>query len=73
MAPVEPAVNRETSEGNKYSQEERIQVFNAMKAVTIDAARALNLENEICSLKKHNTASFTILDKNSFKIKFIKK
>jgi len=44
-----------------------------MKAVTIDAARALNLENEICSLKKHNTASFTILDKNSFKIKFIKK
>ena len=74
MAPVEPltlawtAVNRETSEGNKFSQDQRISVFNALKAVTIDAARTLNLENEIGSLKPNKTANFTILEKNPFKV-----
>jgi predicted amidohydrolase YtcJ len=74
MAPVEPltlawtAVNRETSRGNKFSQDQRISVFNALKAVTIDAARTLNLENEIGSLKQNKTANFTILEKNPFKV-----
>jgi predicted amidohydrolase YtcJ len=74
MAPVEPltlvwtAVNRETSEGNRYSQDQRISVYNAMKAVTIDAARALNLENEIGSLRPNKTANFTILEENPFTV-----
>ncbi len=74
MAPVEPltlawtAINRETSQGSKFSQNQRISVFNAMKAVTIDAARTLNLENELGSLRKDKTANFTILEKNPFKI-----
>lgn len=78
MAPVEPltlvwtAVNRETSEGNKYSQDQRISVFDAMKAVTIDAARTLNLENDIGSLKPHKIANFTILDENPFKVETIR-
>lgn len=74
MAPVEPltlvwtAVNRETSEGNKYSQDQRISVFNAMKAVTIDAARTLNLENKIGTLTPRKSANFTILNENPFKV-----
>ncbi len=78
MAPVEPltlvwtAVNRETSEGNKYSQDQRISVFNAMKAVTIDAARTLNLENIIGTLTPNKLANFTILDENPFKVKPIR-
>lgn len=74
MAPVEPltlvwtAVNRETSRGSKFSQDQKISVFDAMKAVTMDAARALNLENEIGSLKANKTANFTILDQNPFTI-----
>jgi predicted amidohydrolase YtcJ len=78
MAPVEPltlvwtAVNRETSEGNKYSQDQRISVFNAMKAVTIDAARTLNLENKIGTLTPNKIANFTILDENPFKVEPIK-
>ena len=74
MAPVEPltlvwtAVNRQTSQGSKFSQDQRISVFNAMKAVTIDAARTLNLENEIGSLKVNKIANFTILNENPFKI-----
>lgn len=54
--------------GNKFSQDQRISVFNALKAVTIDAARTLNLENEIGSLKPNKTANFTILEKNPFKV-----
>lgn len=78
MAPVEPltlvwtAVNRQTSQGSKFSQDQRISVFDAMKAITIDAARTLNLENEIGSLKVDKLANFTILKENPFKIDPIK-
>ena len=74
MAPVEPltlawtAVNRESSQGSKFSQDQKISVFNAMKAITIDAARTLNLENEIGSIQKGKIANFTILDQNPFEI-----
>ena len=74
MAPAEPltlawtAVNRETSQGSRFSQDQRISVFNAMKAITLDAARCLNLENEIGSIKEGKVANFTILGQNPFKI-----
>jgi predicted amidohydrolase YtcJ len=73
MAPMEPltlawtAVNRETSQGSKFSQEQRIDVYTAMQAITINAARALNLENEIGSIEKGKVANFTLLEKNPFK------
>ncbi|MCO4822598.1 MAG: amidohydrolase family protein [Flavobacteriaceae bacterium] len=74
MAPVEPlnlawtAVNRVTSQGSKFSQDQRISVFDAIKAITITAARSLNLENEIGSIKADKKANFTILKQNPFKI-----
>jgi len=74
MAPAEPltlawtAVNRETAEGSKFSQDQRIDVFTAMKAVTITAARTLNLEETIGSIKKGKVANFTILKENPFKV-----
>jgi len=74
MAPVEPltlawtAVNRTTSQGTRMSQEERIPVYEALKAITIDAARALNLEAEIGSLETGKVANFTILGANPFEV-----
>ena len=72
MAPVEPltlawtAVNRITSQGSAFSQDQRIPLYDALKAVTVNAARALNLEGEIGTLETGKTANFTILRDNPF-------
>ncbi|AUC16287.1 metal-dependent hydrolase [Tenacibaculum sp. SZ-18] len=78
MAPMEPltlawtAINRVTSQNSKLSQDQKVDVYTAMKAITIDAARTLNLENKIGSLEKGKKANFVILDSNPFKIDPIK-
>ena len=74
MAPAEPltlawtAINRMTDKETLVSQDQCIDVFTAMKGITINAARTLNLENEIGSIKKGKTANFTILEENPFKV-----
>ena len=75
MAPLEPltlawtAVNRVTSENSKLSQDQRIDVYSAMKAITITAARTINLENIMGSIKTGKVANFTILAENPMKVK----
>ena len=74
MAPMEPltlawtAVNRVTSQNSAFSQDQRISVYDAMRAITIDAARTLNLENQIGSIAVGKRANFVILDKSPFVI-----
>jgi hypothetical protein len=74
MAPMEPltlawtAINRITSEKNAFSQDQKISVFDAMKAITIDAARTLNLEKQIGSIAEGKTANLVILKENPFKV-----
>jgi hypothetical protein len=74
MAPMEPltlawtAVNRVTSENNAFSQDQKISVYDAMKAITIDAARTLNLEKQIGSIEEGKKANFTILKESPFKV-----
>jgi hypothetical protein len=78
MAPVEPltlawaAVNRVSSQGNFLSQNQRIKTYDALKAITIDAARSLNLEKEIGSLVIGKVANFTILAENPMTIDSMK-
>jgi predicted amidohydrolase YtcJ len=74
MAPIEPltlawtAINRVTSNNNKVSQDQRVDAYTAMKAITISAARTLNLEGDIGSIESGKTANFTILKENPFKV-----
>ena len=74
MAPIEPltlawtAINRITSGKNKVSQDQRVDTYTAMKAITISAARTLNLEGDIGSIEAGKTANFTILKENPFKV-----
>ncbi len=74
MAPIEPltlawtAINRVTSGNNKVSQNQRVDTYTAMQAITISAARTLNIENDIGSIKAGKTANFTILKENPFKV-----
>jgi len=74
MAPLEPltlawtAINRVTAEQTLVSQDQRVDVFTALQAITINAARTLNLEDTIGSIKEGKTASFTILKENPFEV-----
>ena len=68
MAPAAPltlawvAVNRVTSEGSLMAPPERITVEQALRAVTIDAAFALRMEQEIGSIVAGKRADFTVLE-----------
>ena len=74
MAPMEPltlawtAVNRVTSQGSRFSQDQRVDVYTALQAITINAARVLNLENEIGSIELGKNANFVLLDENPLKM-----
>ncbi len=74
MAPAEPltlvwtAVNRVTAQGSRYSQDQRLDVFTAMQAITINAARTIDQETRMGSIREGKLANFTILDRNPFKV-----
>ncbi len=78
MAPAEPltlawvAINRIVASGKVMRPDERISVYEGMKGITINAARTLNQENKIGSIKEEKDATFTILKQNPFKIDPVK-
>lgn len=74
MAPAAPltlawvALNRVTSEGTLMAPAERITVGQALRAVTIDAAFALRMEQEIGSIVAGKRADFTVLEQDPFEV-----
>ena len=74
MAPAEPlllvwsAVNRINSDGDVLAPEEKVTLFTAMKAVTIEAARSLQQEGQIGTIAEGKRADFVILGQNPFKV-----
>jgi len=74
MAPADPlllvwvAANRIVASGKVVNPEQKISVYDAMKGVTITAARTFEMENEIGSIKVGKQATFTLLAQNPFKI-----
>ncbi len=74
MAPTEPlllawcAANRITHGGNVVSPGERLTLMQALRGVTIDAAWALGLEQEIGSIVAGKKADFVVLEDDPFEL-----
>jgi len=74
MAPAQPlllaqiAVTRRTAEGAKLAESERLTLDEALRAITIDAAFVLGLEDEIGSIASGKRADFTVLEDDPYAV-----
>jgi hypothetical protein len=74
MAPGQPlflvwaGVNRITNAGNLRGAEQRVSPLGALRAVTLDAAYSLQLENQVGSIVPGKLANFTILAASPLKV-----
>jgi predicted amidohydrolase YtcJ len=57
-------MTRTTREGSVFHAEEKLSAMEALEAITLDAAYALGLEDEIGSIAPGKRADFTIVDAN---------
>ncbi len=58
------SVNRQSINGKTFNDNEKLSCYDAMRAITIDAAYAVKLEDKIGSLSAGKMADFTILDRD---------
>jgi hypothetical protein len=65
---VWPGVNRITNAGNLRGAEQRVSPLGALRAVTLDAAYSLQLENQVGSIVPGKLANFTILAASPLKV-----
>lgn len=63
------AVNRQTSSGAVIGKRQALDVHSALKAITIDAAFMLGLENEIGSIRPGKKADFTVLESDPYQVR----
>lgn len=74
MAPASPlllawtAATRETVSGKVFAPGERLSLDQALKAITIDAAYILKMENSLGSIESGKLADFTVLDKDPYAV-----
>ena len=58
------AINRITVNGNLPAPSQRISPARALRAVTLDAAYSLRMEEEVGSIEPGKLANFTVLSEN---------
>lgn len=74
MAPAEPlllawvAMNRIASDGRVWGPHQRLGLTAALRAITIEGARSLGLENEIGSIEVGKRADFTVLEEDPYAV-----
>lgn len=74
MAPAAPlflawtAITRQTMSGKVFGPEERLTLDQAMKAITIDAAYILHLEDRLGSIETGKLADFTVLEQDPYTV-----
>ena len=64
---IQTAIERQTKSGDTIADNQKIELLAALKAMTIDAAWQIHMEDKIGSLEKGKYADFIILDKDPFK------
>ena len=65
---IHTAVNRKTRYGKPIGRENKISILEALKAMTIYAARQINMEKKIGSITPGKYADLVILDQNPLKV-----
>ncbi len=74
LAPPDPLraasrhVTRHTLSGQAYAAEQALEPYDALEAITLDAAHALGLDEQLGSIEVGKIADFTILDANPMEI-----
>ena len=70
MAPATPlrnawvACTRENAAGNVAGAQEALTVYEALKAITIDAAHVIGMADEVGSIRAGKQADFTVIDRD---------
>jgi predicted amidohydrolase YtcJ len=73
MAPIDPfylawiAANRLTLDGNLKASEERLSLAKALRAITIEAAQVIGMDDRVGSVAPGKLADFAVLDQDPFK------
>ena len=62
------SITRKTRKGEDIVPQQALDVHEAMRAITIDAAWQMNREKEIGSIEKGKFADFTILGENPYEV-----
>ena len=74
MAPAEPlrlasvAVNRIASDGRIWGADQKLSLERALRAITVEAAWSLGLEDEIGSVRAGKRADFTVLEADPYEV-----
>lgn len=74
MAPAKPlqliwaAVNRVTAEGPVMGEDQRVSLDLALRAMTIEAAFSIRLEDEVGSITPGKFANFVVLDQDPYTV-----
>lgn len=74
MAPAEPlflawtAASRQTLSGKVFASSERLTMDQAMRAITIDAAYMIGMENQLGSIEAGKLVDFAVLDQDPYAV-----
>ena len=67
---IQTAVERKTKKGEILGENEKLNIMEALKAMTIHAAWQIKMENKIGSIKVGKYADLIILDKNPLEVPY---
>ncbi len=62
------AINRQTSSGRTLGENEKLAIYDALNAVTLDAAYTLKMDQNIGSIEPGKYADFTVLEEDPFEV-----